>query len=86
MTYPTANPTMKHDLQCVNPLPPSSDTLLETMGFSNSTELFRKLEQEETPTSSTNLCSVYSYPDGPDYPGPLSRALTISGVADLSIR
>lgn len=84
MTYPTAIPSMKHDLECTQQLPSEDRTLLSEMGFSNSSELFRKLE-EGNPSAPTPLCSVYSYPDGPEYPGPLSRKMIISGVADLSI-
>lgn len=85
MTYPTSVPSMKHDLECAQPFPSEDETLLSAMGFSSSSELFRKLE-EGNPSTPTTLCSVYSYPDGPEYPGPLSRKMIVSGVADLSIR
>lgn len=84
MTYPTAVPSMKHDLECAQPLPSEDETLVSTMGFSSSSELFRKLEEGNSSTPTT-LCSLYSYPDGPEYPGPLSRKMIVSGVADLSI-
>lgn len=85
MTYPTTTPKLKHALQCSRPLPTEDSTLLSEMGFQNSTELFRKLE-EEIKAAPNSLCSVYSYSDGPDYPGPLARALLVLGVADLSLR
>jgi hypothetical protein len=85
MTYPTSDPTMKHDLQCAKPLPSEDSNLLDVLGFSSSSELFRSLEEGNS-SAPTSLCSVYSYADAPDYPGPLSRSLIICGVADLSIR
>jgi hypothetical protein len=85
MPYPTAPPKMKHDLDFARALPSEDTSLISEMGFSNSTELFRSLE-EEAPSHTDPVCSLYSYPDGPDYPGPLSRGLLILGVADLSLR
>lgn len=85
MTYPTSNPTMKHDLQCIQPLPTESSSLLDEMGFSSSPELFRSLDEGNS-SGPNAICSVYSYSDAPDYPGPLSRSLIVCGVAGLSIR
>jgi hypothetical protein len=85
MTYPATKPKMKHDLQCARPLPTEDSSLLSEMGFSNSTDLFRTLEEEVSATPNS-LSSVYSYSDGPDYPGPLARGLLVLGVADLSLR
>lgn len=85
MTYPTTPPKMKHDLQCSRTLPTDDKTLLSEMGFSNSSDLFRKLD-EDAGSNLSSLCSVYSYSDGPDYPGPLARGLLVLGVADLSLR
>jgi hypothetical protein len=85
--YPTTDPKMKHDLQWSRPLPTedSSQSLLSEMGFSTSSDLFRALEEEPSATPNS-LCSVYSYEDGPDYPGPIARGLLVLGVADLSLR
>lgn len=85
MTYPKSNPTMKHDLQGSQALPEESESILEIMGISSSSEMFRILE-EGTGPNLTPICSVYSYADAPDYPAPLSRSLIICGVADSTIR
>ena len=85
MPYPMDAPKMKHDLQCTRDLPPEDSSLLSEIGFSNSTDLFRSLA-EEAVAHPNQVCSLYSYADGPEYPGPLSRSLIIMGVADLSLR
>lgn len=87
MTYPTTPAVMKHDLGSSKPLPPvnGNEGLLSEFGFSSSTELFRALEEDSGATSNT-ISSVYSYSDAPDFPGPLSRALSVLGVADVSLR
>ena len=84
MTYPTGPAKMKHDLAVSKPLPPDGESLLAHMGFSTSTELFRALE-EEIPPNPKVIGFIYSYDDGPEYPGPLSRSLNIMGVADVSL-
>jgi SAM-dependent methyltransferase len=84
MTYPTAKPNLKHDLQCAQSLPPDDSSLLAEIGFSNSSDIFRTLEEEVT-ANPTTICSVYSYADGPDYPGAIARGLVVLGVADLSL-
>eukprot|EP00980_Cylindrotheca_fusiformis_P010109 scaffold2243_cov122-Cylindrotheca_fusiformis.AAC.25 len=84
MTYPTSNPTMKHDLQCTKQIPSDRNSLLDEIGFSSSSDLFRSVAAGYSSPPST-LCSVYSYADAPDFPGPLSRSLIVCGVAGLSI-
>ena len=84
MPYPTDLPKMKHDLACSKSLPPDGESLLSHMGFSSSSDLFRALEEEISPNPRV-LCSLYSYGDGPEYPGPLSRSLIVIGVADVSL-
>ena len=87
MTYPTSAAAMKHDLGCTKPLlsEQENESLLSVLGFSSSNEMFRALE-EDAGVPSTTIASVYSYADAPDYPGPLSRTLSILGVADVSLR
>ena len=85
MTYPTSGPKLKHQFLCSKPVPSDDKTLLSEMGFSNSAELFRSLDQEFKGSPQT-VASVYSYSDGPEYPGALARQLLILGVADVSLR
>ena len=87
MAYPTTLPKNKHDLDCATQsLPDHPESLLPGMGFANSTDLFRQLEEPLDPGLKPHkIASVYSYADAPDYPGPLSRALIVLGVADVSL-
>ena len=79
-SYPLSTATNKHDLLCVR-----GDEV-----FSTSTELFRKVVHYDA-TDATNdqqpekTCFVYSYKDGPEYPGPLSRSILVLGYADRSL-
>lgn len=87
MTYPTSQPKMKHDLSSTSGFSENPASLLSSVGFSNSTELFRRLEEplDADTRGEIKIGSVYSYSDAPDYPGPLSRALLVLGVADTSL-
>ena len=87
MPYPTDIPKNKHELQCSQSLPAEdSSTLISEMGFAKTSQLFQALQQQVVESPPKALCPVYSYPDGPDRPGPLSRSLIIMGFADSSIR
>jgi SAM-dependent methyltransferase len=87
MTYPVGDPKMKHDLSSGSqPVPEYPSSLISEMGFSNSAELFRRLDVPLDPAARPHkLGFVYSYSDAPDYPGPLSRSLIVLGVADTSL-
>jgi mRNA (guanine-N7-)-methyltransferase len=88
MPYPTKPGRCKHDLTSLNPLPSlddQQDELMSRMGFASSGELFKKLLDDLAPPQSSKICAVYSYDDGPEYPGPLSRVLPILGFADQSV-
>ncbi|VEU39589.1 unnamed protein product [Pseudo-nitzschia multistriata] len=87
-SYPVTTPKTKHDLLCVRGASVlSSDSVIV---FSTSSELFRKvisyddkdIVRNGKPESKTSL---YSYKDGPEYPGPLSRSLLVLGYADRSL-
>lgn len=78
MTYPSEACKAKHDLIT----PPFSDDIEDQ--FSNAKELFRALGKP-IPRGLEQLCSVYSYEDGPNNPGPLSRSLIIIGFAEVSL-
>jgi len=87
MSYPTSEPVNKHDLQLYDVQCPSfSESLTSVLGFSNSVELFGKLEEPIKPgVKQSQIAAVYSYPDAPDYPGPLSRSLIVLGTANTSL-
>ena len=87
MTYPTSVPKNKHDLSFAGEsLPEFPNSLLSELGFSNSAELFRRLDQPINPSVKLQeIGAVYSYSDAPDYPGPLSRSLIVLGVASTSL-
>ncbi len=85
MSYPTSNPKMKHNLSFVTRLPEYPTTLISEMGFGNTAELFRRLEEPIDPNIPSTSAFVYSYSDAPDFPGPLSRSLIVLGVADTSL-
>lgn len=78
---------MKHDLSSASqPVPDYPSSLLADMSFSNSAELFRRLEEPLDPSARPHpIGFVYSYSDAPDFPGPLSRSLIVLGVADASL-
>jgi SAM-dependent methyltransferase len=79
MTYPKTNPKIKHDLMTLS-------AELET--FTSSTQIFEKTDDALRNASQLHpkrLSSVYSYDDGPDYPGPLSRGLLILGFANRDL-
>jgi hypothetical protein len=78
-SYPLSPAKNKHDLLCVR----------GDLVFSTSTELFQKVVHYDA-TDATNdkpeeICFVYSYKDGPEYPGPLSRSMLVLGYADRSL-
>lgn len=81
MPYPVDAPTNKHDLTSPR-LPHPSNRLKDTIGFENTASIFQALSAP-VPTELKRLCSVYSFPDAPS--PPLSRALIIIGVADVSL-
>ena len=87
MTYPTSAPKNKHDMGFAGgELPAFPSSLLSELGFPNSAELFRRLEQPIDPSVKLqSIGTVYSYADAPDYPGPLSRSLIVLGVASTSL-
>jgi mRNA (guanine-N7-)-methyltransferase len=94
-SYPTTPPTNKHDLLCTDPPPATSSTpsledfsnLVSSLKFSSSAELVHKVSDHLQPPhlKPFQIASVYSYEDGPEYPGPLSRSLLILGIADRSL-
>lgn len=85
MPYPTDDPTSKHDL--VGPKLQSGDGGEPHLGkmIPSTAELFQELEHGTAPKV-VKHSSVYTYPDGPKIPGPLSRALIMIGFADTSLR
>eukprot|EP00934_Nitzschia_sp_Nitz4_P006246 Nitzschia sp. Nitz4//scaffold2_size372955//172653//174965//NITZ4_000422-RA/size372955-processed-gene-0.106-mRNA-1//-1//CDS//3329546775//6236//frame0 len=84
MVYPSSEPTGKHDLVSVKKIPPFPASLLDSMAFSNSTEILHAVQAPLHPPAHT-IAFVYSFPDAPDLPGPLSRVQPILGVADASL-
>jgi mRNA (guanine-N7-)-methyltransferase len=80
MPYPFHTPANKHDLGTKSALP--EENLFEKIGFRNTKGLFEALEIDLAEKIAV-LTPVYSYSDAP-HP-PLSRSLTILGVADSSI-
>jgi mRNA (guanine-N7-)-methyltransferase len=80
MPYPFDTPANKHDLGTKTALPEGN--LVDQIGFRNTKGLLDALEID-LPEKITVLTPVYSYSDAP-HP-PLSRSLTILGVADSSI-
>lgn len=91
--YPTTPPKNKHDVLCLEAPSSSSSSsmedyrdLLRKMTFSTANEFLATLE-DGAPSSSKpfKIASVYSYEDGPEYPGPLSRGMLILGIAKHSM-
>mmetsp|Transcript_26170 Transcript_26170/g.61480 ORF Transcript_26170/g.61480 Transcript_26170/m.61480 type:complete len:890 (+) Transcript_26170:198-2867(+) len=87
-SYPTTNPTNKHDLFCAKGASNSSSP--SAIIFSSSAELFKKVLNYDDKDFARNgqpekKGFVYSYKDGPEYPGPLSRSLLVLGYADRSL-
>jgi mRNA (guanine-N7-)-methyltransferase len=93
--YPTTQPRNKHDILCndstdslssIKPQLEVFNTLVERIKFTSSDQFFRAVD--ETPPTSNDpiqIASVYSYDDGPKFPGPLSRRLLILGTAERSL-
>jgi mRNA (guanine-N7-)-methyltransferase len=74
MPYPKTAPKVKHKLLKLDEL----DT------FQSSAEIFEKIDHAVMNSNSLRikeLSVIYSYDDGPDYPGPLSSGLLILGFA-----
>jgi hypothetical protein len=71
MPYPVENPSAKHDFLAL-----SEDEL--------SGNVFDTLDRPIDPKHLTKRAIVYSYPDGPLSPGPLSRSLTVIGILQAS--
>jgi hypothetical protein len=89
MPYPTQVPTNKHDL--IGPLGllfDDNNLLLQSeFRFISTAALFDAVARVLPPDiKNSDSCYVYSYPDGPQHPGPLSRSLIVVGVADTSLR
>mmetsp|Transcript_14865 Transcript_14865/g.36412 ORF Transcript_14865/g.36412 Transcript_14865/m.36412 type:complete len:889 (+) Transcript_14865:224-2890(+) len=82
MPYPQTQPKVKHNLLKVET---TSTTTPVAEVFTSTDEIFRKIDEAVHNASTMRikqLSSVYSYDDGPDYPGPLSSGLLILGVTD----
>lgn len=89
MPYPTQAPSNKHDL--IGPrglLFDDSNLLLQSeLHYTSTPSLFEAVARVLPPDiRNSDSCYVYSYPDGPQSPGPLSRSLVVVGVADNSLR
>lgn len=81
MPYPFDEPKSKHDVMSLDV---SSESLVDAIGFSDTSTLFRVLEgQGGPPTDLALLTSIYTYKDMPS--PPLARQLSILGVADASV-
>uniref|UniRef100_A0A7S4AT26 mRNA (guanine-N(7))-methyltransferase n=1 Tax=Pseudo-nitzschia australis TaxID=44445 RepID=A0A7S4AT26_9STRA len=87
-SYPVTPPANKHDFLCVRGASdPSSPSAIV---FSSSSELFRRVIGYDDKDLAKNgapesKAFIYSYKDGPEYPGPLSRSLLVLGYADRSL-
>ena len=88
MPYPLGLPLLKHDLVGPRALVKSADGdfLATDCRFSSTVELFRALGHGQNPQDLRLLVSIFSYADAPQEPKPLSRALTMIGLADTSLR
>eukprot|EP00536_Pseudo-nitzschia_multiseries_P002176 jgi/Psemu1/183093/e_gw1.29.107.1 len=87
-SYPATAPANKHDLLCIRGASNSSSPSAAL--FSSSSELFRKVISYDDKDFAKNgkpesKAFIYSYNDGPEYPGPLSRSLLVLGYADRSL-
>jgi len=82
MPYPSTNPTCKHDVVLPQVAGGGGGTDLQPK-FDSATALFRALGAALAPNQMKKLCSAYSYQDAPK--PPLSRALSVIGVADVSM-
>ena len=81
MPYPQTQPKVKHNLLKVD----TTESTSTADVFRSTDEIFRKIDEAVQNASTMRikqLSSVYSYDDGPDYPGPLSSGLLILGVSD----
>ncbi|KAL3921995.1 MAG: hypothetical protein SGILL_002446 [Bacillariaceae sp.] len=93
-SYPTTPAKNKHDLLCIDAAPGTSkppsledfQTLVSSTmtTFTTSEDLFASASPDPSQIRPHQVASLYSYEDGPDLPGPLSRTLLIFGVADRS--
>mmetsp|Transcript_29074 Transcript_29074/g.78683 ORF Transcript_29074/g.78683 Transcript_29074/m.78683 type:complete len:915 (+) Transcript_29074:207-2951(+) len=86
--YPATPAVNKHDLLCIRGASDSSSPSATL--FSTSSELFRKVISYDDKDFAKNgkpesKAFIYSYKDGPEYPGPLSRSLLVLGYADRSL-
>jgi len=87
-SYPLTQAVNKHDLLCVKGASDSSSP--SAVVFSSTSELFKKVISYDDKDFARNgkpeqKGFVYSYKDGPEYPGPLSRSLLVLGYADRSL-
>lgn len=74
MPYPRENPTAKHDF-----LIHSEDELPKS-----ASAVFEQLDSPIEPSQLKKNSTIYSYPDGPRHPGPISRSLTVIGLIEAS--
>ena len=82
MPYPTENPIAKHDI--VSPPTISiSSGILEPF-FDSNPSIIHHLQHTTYDMKKLVLSPVYTYPDAPTSPRPLSRSLYISGFCNLS--
>ncbi|CAB9509244.1 mRNA cap guanine-N7 methyltransferase [Seminavis robusta] len=72
MPYPVESPAIKHDFLVL-----SEDELGDG-------SLFSSLERPIDPQKLSKRATVYSYPDGPKFPGPMCRSLTVIGFLETS--
>jgi len=87
-SYPLTQAVNKHDLLCVRGASDSSSP--SAVVFSSTSEMFKKVISYDDKDLARNgkpeqKGFVYSYKDGPEYPGPLSRSLLVLGYADRSL-
>ena len=74
MPYPLENPKAKHDFLIY-----SQDDLSE-----DPKAVFDKLDSPLDPSQMKLISTIYSYPDGPRHPGPISRSVPVIGFVDSS--
>ena len=73
--YPKESPKAKHDFLIFSEDELSND---------KASEVFTRLDAPIDPHQLTKNSVIYSYPDGPRHPGPLSRSLTVIALLETS--
>ena len=75
MPYPKETPQAKHDFLIFSE---------EELSSGEASEVFAILDAPIDPHKLIKNSAVYSYPDGPRHPGPISRSLTVVGLLEVS--